>query len=371
MKQQNSFYCIYERYKNNICFSILLKFLSLFFYLIYKTRLFLYKVKLLSSYSLKAYVVSIGNITSGGTGKTPVTIEIAKYFISLGYKVAILSRGYKSVVKNKSDVQLVSDGNDILLDYEFCGDEPYLIAKKVPKAIVLVGKDRYKTGKAALKLGAQVLILDDGYQYLRLKRNVNILMLDTYRPFDNYHLLPYGKLRELPDSVNRATAIILSNSDRKKIDDITLSRLNKHGKNIPLYKVGYKILELTGLNTKKTLTISNAKRINFMAVCGIGNPQSFIDLLKRHELNIMTYEFYADHYNYEYNDIKNIITIAEKYKIEDIIVTEKDAIKLEELCQAAPISFWSTKLEVSFDNSEIFDKIFSGYKPHQSHLGGY
>ena len=254
---------------------------------------------------------------------------------------------------------MVSDGNDILSDYEYCGDEPSLIAKKIPKAIVIVGKDRHKTGKAALKLGAQVLILDDGYQYLRLNRNINVLILDCYRPFDNGHLLPLGKLRELPDSVNRANAIILSNSDRKQLDDSTYSRLKKYAQNIPVFKIGYKLTELTGLNTKKSININEAKKLNIMAVCGIGNPDSFIDLLKRHELNVVTYTAYPDHFKYEYDDIKNILNTAEKFNVENIVTTEKDAIKLEELCQAAPISFWSTKLDVTFEDSEIFEKIFS------------
>ncbi len=362
MKRPNSFYTIYnfyEKNKNNIFLFPILYFCSKVFQLIYKTRIFLYKIKILKSHSLPAYVVSIGNITSGGTGKTPLTIEIAKYFIACGYKVAILSRGYKGLSNNKNEILLVSDGSDILSDYEYCGDEPYLIAKKIPKAIVIVGKDRYKTGKAALKLGAQVLVLDDGYQYLGLNRNSNILILDSYRPFDNGHLLPLGQLRELPDSISRTSAIILSNSDRKKLDDGTYSKLKRYAQNTPIFKIGYKLTELTGLNTKKTISINEAKKLTVMALCGIGNPDSFIDLLKRHELNVVTYTTYPDHFKYEYADIKIILNTAEKFNVDNIVTTEKDAIKLEELCQAAPISFWSTKLDVTFEDSKIFEKIFS------------
>ncbi len=360
-------YClnIYNRYKETIVFGYILLFFSKIFKALYKTRLYLYKKNIVKTIKLPAYVISVGNITSGGTGKTPITIEIAKYFINKNYKVAILSRGYQKTT-NSRGVILVSDGVDILTDFEDCGDEPYLIAKKVPQALVLSGKNRVESAKAAIKLGAEVLILDDGFQYIKLSRNENILMLDSYNPFDNNHLLPRGKLRENLDSIKRATAIIMSNTDRNKPNENIVRTINHHAPNVPILKTGYRIKELVGINTKRIIPIENAKELNVLAISGIGNPISFIDLLKMNSINVISSIDFPDHYNYEYVDIVKMLNEAKKHKVEDIITTEKDSLKVEELCQAAPVNFWYTKLEVIYEpdffenllvNSKILEKI--------------
>lgn len=347
----------YEKVKINKLLSPILKFLSLFFIVGYKIRLFLYKLNILKSFSLNAYVISIGNISSGGTGKTPIVIEAAKYFLSMGYKVAVLSRGYWSNIGDK--VVLVSDGNDILTDYNICGDEPYLIAKSVPKAIVLVGKDRINNGKAAIKLGANVIILDDGFQYLKLKRNENILMIDSYSPFENGYVLPYGKLRELPDSILRSTAIIISNSNLAEIKPYDYKIILKYAPKLPITKISYKVSHLTSLNTKKRININEAKGMKVIAVSGIGNPRSFIDLLKRNEINVFSYITYPDHHKYNITDMEEIISMAKKINTENIVTTEKDAVKIEDLCQALPLNLWSTNLEIIWETSNLFEMLAS------------
>ncbi len=355
-KLLNIFINIYNKNRNNKLFSLLLYISSLVFFLLYKTRLFLYKIKILKTTTLPAYIISIGNITSGGTGKTPISIETAKYFMSLGHKVAILTRGYNTNQEDK--VTLVNDGTELLTDYENCGDEAYMIAKNLPNALVISGKDRIRSAKAAIKLGAGVIILDDGFQYIKLNRNENILMIDSYNPFDKNRLIPLGKSRECPDSISRATSIILSNSDRTHISEKDLNTIKKYAKQIPVGKISYKIKELISLNTKRVLNISSAKGLEAIACCGIGNPQSFIDLLKRNEIKITDYIIYPDHYNYQFEDIEKMIKVCKEYNTENIIISEKDAVKITDLCQAAPISFWSTKIEVLWENSTFFDTIF-------------
>ncbi len=352
---------IYEKNKKNKLLLSILLFCSVIFEFLYRFRLDLYKRKILQRNTLQAYIISIGNITSGGTGKTPLTIEIAKHFINKNYKVAILCRGYNSPSSNTNGVILVSDGSDILLDYDQCGDEPYLIAKKAPKALVFVGKNRVKLAKSAIKLGAQVLILDDGFQYLKLDRNENILMMDSYKPFDNGYLIPRGKLREKSDSINRSTAIILSNSDRVKINENDLSTIKQYANNRPILTIGYRIKEFTGLNMKRVLEVNKTKDLKVLAVCGIGNPESFIELLKMQGINVISSLIYPDHYNYEYKDIQEMIKEASKQNIEDIITTEKDGVKLEEICQAAPLNFWNTKLEV-ITTPNFYENLFINIK---------
>ena len=358
MKQSSIYLHIYEKYKKNFFVSFILSIASVFFFIAYKLRIFLYKIKLIKTHSLPAYIISIGNITSGGTGKTPFTIECAKYFINQGYKVAILSRGYKRNIKNSNGVTLVSDGSDILVDdYEHCGDEPYLIAKKAPKAIVIVGKNKIKTSKAAIKVGAEVLILDDGFQYLKLNRNENIVMLDSYNPFNSMHLLPKGKLRELPDSLHRATAIVISNTDRKKLNENDLNTIKKYAPNTPILEIGYKISELNGINTKRVLNINQVKGLQVLACCGIANPVSFFELLESYEIKVIHKLIYPDHYAYTTNDIETMIKVAKEKNTENIIVTEKDTVKIKDFCEAAPITLWSAKLEVIINN-EVFENIF-------------
>lgn len=358
----NKLLSFYEKNKNNVVLIYFLNLASIFFFIGYKLRYLLYQLNLLGTQKLNAYVVSVGNISSGGTGKTPLTIEIGKYFQSLGYKVGILCRGYMGDLSSNNEVTLVSDGKDIVADYEDVGEEAVLIARKVPQAIVIAGKKRIATGKAAINLGAEVLILDDGFQYLKLYRDKDIVLLDSYNPFDNGYLIPRGKLRELPDAIKRASCIFISNSDKVKISENNLSIIQKYLGEKPFIKTQVKIEELHGLNTKRVISIKEAKEKKFIACSGIGNPISFIDTLKRAGINIVDQINYSDHHLYESLDINNMIILAKKYNCEDIIITEKDAIKLEDICLAAPINFWYTKLNIFWDKENIFDVLFMDIK---------
>ena len=351
----NKFLLIYENNKNKAVISTILKAFSFFYSIIYKSRFKLYKLNILKIRSFDVPVISIGNITCGGTGKTPLVIETAKYLLKEGYKVAVLSRGYNRPEKRSNEgVLLVSDGIDILSGFERSGDEPYLIAKKVPNAIVIVGKDRVQSGSVAIKMDAEILILDDGYQYIRLHRDENILLLDSYSPFDNSYLLPRGKLRELPEAISRSTAIVISNTDKKAISEDDIKKIKQHGNSTPMIPMFYKIKDFSGLNIKVTSSISDMQKTGVIAFCGIGNPYSFFDSLKQNGVKIARSLIFPDHHNYTYDDIKEIIEISKNYKIENIITTEKDAIKVEGLCEASPLTFWTTNLEVEFGVSNPF-----------------
>ena len=352
-KLTNKSLYIYEKYRDNIFIRFILNIFSLFYFAIYKLRLILYKLNILKSKSLNAIVISIGNITTGGTGKTPIVIETANYLLNKGYKVAVLSRGYKRKIINNNDALLVSDGNDIVADQKTSGDEPFLIAKKAPKAIVIVGKDRIKTGLSAIKLGADVLILDDGYQHIKLNRNENLLLLDGTKPFDNGRLLPGGKLRELPDSIKRASAIIISNSDKSTEDEI-----KKHTINKPTIFMKYKIRKLTGINIKKTINIEEMKGQKVIAFCGIANPGSFLKSLEENNITVTSHLTFPDHHDYTVSDIEEIIKLAQNNKIENIITTEKDGIKVEELSETVPMTLWNTVLEIQWETTEPFEKMF-------------
>lgn len=353
---------IYRSCRDKYPLKLILKLGTFFYYLVYIIWFNLYKANILKSYSLPVPVISIGNITSGGTGKTTLTIGLSNYLTKLGYKVAILSRGYKRKEQIHGDgILLVSDGQSILTNPDISGDEPFLIARQAKKAIVIVTKDRVKGGLTAVKLGAEILILDDGYQYIRLKRNENILLLDCTNPFDNGCLLPLGYLREPTSSITRATAVILSNNtdngDISKLKD-KLKRDYDLPKDLPIVSMRYKIKDLNGINIKKTMSLDDAKRVDFIAFSGIGNPESFIKTLSKNEIKTKTNLIYPDHYNYSYNDIKTICDHAKSQNIENIITTSKDAIKIESACEMLPATFWSTNIEIAWDSLNPFEDVF-------------
>lgn len=358
-KQQERFIYYYKKIRKNTIVALILLLASKIFFLLYKIRFVLYKIKILKSFTLPAYIVSIGNLTSGGTGKTQLTIEAAKYFISQGYKVAVLCKGYKAKLNTKESVLLVSDGIDIVTTVDYSGDEAYLIAKNIPRALVFVSKDRVKAGKVAIKQGIEVLILDDSFQYLKLKRNINILLLDSYSPFDNWNLLPYGMLRESPSEIKRATSIVVSNADCKELEKKEIAEINKHAKNKPIVKISYKLTKLMSISTKKEIDRERAKGFKSIACCGLGNPNSFIDLLKRHEIDIKDFLIYPDHHNYEIKDFELITKVAMNHKVEDIIITEKDSVKIQEFCETLPITFWVAKVEIYSHTLNWQDIIFN------------
>ena len=365
-KLQNELFLIYKKIKPIFFIKTLLSLGSIFYFLGYKTRLLLYTLGILKTKKLSPIVISIGNLTCGGTGKTPLTIETARYFITKGYKVAILSRGYKRRITIKKNI-LVSDGEEILADYETSGDEPYLIAKSVPKAIVLSGTDRIQAAQSAIKLKAQILILDDGFQYLKLYRNENILVLNGEKPFDNNYLLPAGELRELPDSIERATAIVLSNPKSTESKINVLNKIKRYTDSKPIVEMTYKIKKLKGINIVKTINPSEIKDKRIIAFSGIGNPSLFNNSLTEAGLNIFEHIIYADHYDYDFKDLNQIIDAAKKQNIEDIVTTEKDAVKIEYLCESVPITFWHSVLEVTWNTSNPFKEILTSINIPEKH----
>src|SRR5438105_12323179 len=207
----------------------LLSILSKIFAVAVKIRRFLYNVRLLRDSTLGVQVIAIGNLTVGGTGKTPVVEKFARELQNQGRTVAILSRGYRSRppplgkrLLNKlflreeiTPPRVVSDGKSLLLDSETAGDEPYMLASNLKDVVVLVDKDRVKSGRYAIeRFGCDTLLLDDGFQYWKLRgRRRDIVLIDCQQPFGNERLLPRGTLREPPSHLSRASTIFITKSD--------------------------------------------------------------------------------------------------------------------------------------------------------------
>jgi tetraacyldisaccharide 4'-kinase len=323
-----------------------LQVLSWLFNGVAQLRLWLYQHRILHDQPLGCLVVVVGNLTVGGTGKTPVVEKFAKALRDRGRKVAILSRGYKSkstpawkkwwwalTHEEEPPPRIVSDGVDVLLDSETAGDEPYMLARNLPGVIVLVDKNRVKAGAFAIKkFGCDTLVLDDGFQYLPLKGRLNLLLVDKTNPFGNGHLLPRGILREPISHLRRASYVFLTKSDGHR--DPELERV------IEEYNPGVDIIECAhrpqylqrfsattpGQDGRQPLTFLKGKRV--LAFSGIATPESFEKFLRDLGALLMGRERFLDHYRYDEEDLTELFALAQKAGAECLVTTEKDAVRI-------------------------------------------
>ena len=293
----------------------------------------LYDKGICKCYTVDARVISVGNLTTGGVGKTPVVAGIARYFIEKGEKVAILSRGYGGKLSNKN-VNVISDGVNLFYNAEQAGDEPYWLAVNLDGCAVLTCRDRVKSANYAIKeLGITTLILDDGFQHRKLNRDVNILLIDSEKMFGNEKLLPQGPLREGMEGFDRVDKVLVvsKNSDHtraEKYAKILNKKLKKPTfvcKTEPEYSYNIKSGEHLAQNSKVT------------AVSAIGQPEQFYNFVKK-DFEIVDTITFDDHHAYTLDDIKDINTT--------IITTEKDAVKLAKFELE---NIYAMKLKTSFD----------------------
>ncbi|MCX8011829.1 MAG: tetraacyldisaccharide 4'-kinase [Desulfobacterota bacterium] len=282
-----------------------------------------YKSGLLYSEKVALPIVSIGNITVGGTGKTPTAIYLARILQEQGKKVGILARGYKGMASDK--VNVVSDGQKLYLGPREAGDEPFLIAQKLPAVVVLTGKNRLRAAKVAqTNFGVDVAILDDGFQHLCLKRDLDIIIVDGENPWGNNYLLPRGSLREPPTGIKRADIILVNQKpgiDWMKVEIM----IRKFNSTSPIFTLRYIPAELVSLNSQENLPLNylQGKEINVLA--GLARPARFISLLNEMGIKIKDVFLFPDHHFYYSGDLARID------KNISLVTTEKDGVKLKEL----------------------------------------
>lgn len=275
----------------------------------------LYDRRILKPKEVQAYVISVGNITTGGVGKTPVVSEIAKYLIAKGEKVAIISRGYGGKLSNEN-INIISDGKNIFYNAQLAGDEPYWLAENTKGAYVLTCKNRYKACEYAIKNYAVTkIILDDGFQHRKLHRDLDIVLMDSEKGFGNEKLLPAGPLREGTESFKRISKMVIVNKNidhtrAEKIVKITAKRMK-----IPTYICKTEPDYIYNIKTGKRLPLES----EITAICAIGQPGQFFDFLKDYKVKEMIP--FDDHHQYKIEDIENIKG--------NIVTTEKDAVKLK------------------------------------------
>jgi len=319
-----------------------------------RTRSLLYSLRLLKTRTLPCPVISVGNITVGGTGKTPLVMGLAKGLIDRGISVAILSRGYK---RTKTSEPVVSDGRNIFLSPEESGDEPFLMAQVCKGVPVLVGKDRFANGRVALqRFGMKGLLLDDGFQHLPLHRDLDIVLIDSHIGFGDHHLLPRGILREPLSHLRRAHLFLLT-----KVEDLeTWRRLGKKIYEIHpqahVFRSHYQPMSLVDPQGEEE-ELNSLKGKKILALSGIANPHSFSALLRKCGTEIMSEAIFPDHHFYLPKDLS---FIKEKSKgVDWIVTTEKDMLKLQTLgIDHLPIRALRIEVKI-WEEEEFFKRIIS------------
>jgi tetraacyldisaccharide 4'-kinase len=308
-----------------------------------RLRVVAYETDYLRARQLEAFVISVGNITLGGTGKTPIVNYIARYLKKEDRSVAILTRGYgrKSTAPRilndpRKAAQLSSNReaqSQSAGDYLEYGDEPLMLAKALPGVPIVINKNRYEGGRLAeQEFNAEVLLLDDGYQHLALARDLNILLLDATDPFGDFEMVPFGRLREPLYGLRRADVVIVTRADKAFDQAQTLSIIKYCcGDKVPVMYVYSTITSLRLLPTGDAYDASEFVGWNVMTLCGIGNPQAFSDDLLQIGMNIAAENFFPDHYAYRQEDLDRVLQTARDTGADAIITTEKDAVRLEGL----------------------------------------
>ncbi len=334
--------------------------LSLLYERIVQLRLFLYRHRIFRERTLGCLVISIGNLTVGGTGKTPIVEKFARALRGGGRRVAILSRGYKSVPrtvpqkwhsrfgkKAPAPPRIVSDGKSLLLDSLTAGDEPYMLANNLKDVIVLVDKDRVKSGLFAIKeLKADTLLLDDGLQYLHLKHRLDIVLIDRQAPFGNEHLLPRGTLREPPRNLRRASYIFITKSNGESNERL-IERIRRYNRTAEIIECAHQPLHLQDVFTGEQLPLEKLRGTFIGALSGIAQPESFEDGLRNLGAKIELSKQYADHHRYNEAELQSFINRCLRRDLAMIVTTEKDAVRFPRLLKPeVPIYFLRVEIEI-------------------------
>lgn len=337
---------------------------SFLFHGIVRLRWYAYEHRILRNKPLGCLVVVVGNLTVGGTGKTPVVEKFARTLQQRGRKVAILSRGYKSKKEplpkklwrklthgEEAPPKIVSDGNQVLLDSEIAGDEPFMLASNLPGVVVLCDKNRVKAGSYAIrKFGCDTLILDDGFQYLPLKGRLNLLLVDKTNPFGNQHLLPRGILREPINHLKRASYIFLTKSDGVR-DDSLLELIRENNSEAEIIECSHKPQYLQAVGSEERLPLDALANARIAAFSGIAVPESFESMLRGYGAEIRYNKRFLDHHRFTRSEIEHLYAKAGEAELDMIVTTEKDAVRLYEDIQP-PIPLYFLRLEIEILSGE-------------------
>jgi tetraacyldisaccharide 4'-kinase len=288
-------------------------------------------------------IISIGNLSLGGTNKTPLTIMLGNHFKKYNFNIAVISLGYKGKLGYKNNI--ISDGKTHFYSPPFAADEPYLIAQNLNCPVITGKKRKISLEIARCKFSIDIALLDDAFQYKKVKRDVNILILDHSNPVSTGLPFPFGMIRESPNAINRADIILFTNYKNKtipkKIQKFIINKPHFFIKVIPLYLSN-------GIN-KYPLNLLNNKCI--YAFCGIAKPSYFLKIIETYNPSVIYKETFKDHKIYTSKIINNVINASEKHKADLIVTTEKDFVKIKEYNID---NLFYIKIDIKIENESTF-----------------
>jgi tetraacyldisaccharide 4'-kinase len=314
--------------------------LSLLYGAVTRTRLSLYRRGTFHTTKLDRPVISIGNITTGGTGKTPLVEWVARTVASHGKKVCILTRGYGR--KDPHLQVIVSDGYGVLASPAEAGDEPYLLATKLTgHAAVISSADRIAAGEEAIKdFGTECFVLDDGFQHLRLARDLNIVTIDATNPWGGGKLLPFGRLREAPEGLSRADCVVITRCDQAGEVEELSTEIARLINGRAIFKSQMRPVRVVSLKNGSG-TLAAPARV--AAFCAVGNPDSFFRNVRQSGYEIALQRSFPDHHVYTQGEIDALIRDAGG---SSLITTAKDAVKLRALAFSVPCYVMEIEIEI-------------------------
>lgn len=315
-----------------------------------RLRLAAYEKGLLRITKLNAPVISVGNITTGGTGKTPLVEWVSRMLAREGRRVSILTRGYGRA--NAGQQVLVSDGLNVLADVQRSGDEPQLLAENLKGiASVICDSDRAAAGRWAIEhLGTDACVLDDGFQHLQLARDLNILTIDASNPWGGGHLLPYGRMREPRGGISRADCMVITRTEQA--DDIAAlkTEIRQFTGDRPVFTSRMHTSGVRELRAKDPGSIDLLPQ-PAAAFCAVGNPASFFNHLQAEKIDLAHTRAFPDHHVYEQADIDILIDEARSLGAVSLITTAKDAVKLRQFEFSLPC--YVLEIEISIDQHDM------------------
>lgn len=319
----------YDKNAKGVLFNFL-KFASFFYGIGSGLKNLMYDKNIIKPKKVDAFVVSVGNVTTGGVGKTPVVSEIAKYFVNKGFKTAIVSRGYGGRLSNKQ-VNLISDGEKIYYNARLAGDEPFWLAQNTGGVVVVTSKNRFEAAKYAIeKFGVERIVLDDGFQHRKLFRDLDIVLSDSEKGFGNENLLPAGPLREGTEAFKRIDRMVIvsKNLDHKRAEKI--AKITEKRMKIPTFLCKTEPDCVYNIKTGEALAVGT----EITAMCAIGQPEQFFAFLK--DFKVKEKIAFDDHHHYMKEDLPS----------GEIVTTEKDAVKLSDFERD---DIYALKLKINLD----------------------
>lgn len=328
-----------------------------------KFRALLYRNHIFKSHSLAVPVISVGNLTMGGTGKTPLVIYLAKLLKEIGHNPAVVSRGYRGTARQP--VNIISDGSSILMSAEAAGDEPFLIASSIPGIVVATGRKRISPCREAIETyGCDTIILDDGFQHLSVTRNIDLVLFDVDHFAGNSRVFPGGDLREPISALKRCSAFLLTGitpSNQKRADKCRKLLNNKFPEKpvFPItraYSHGLKYTPVSSGFQQESIALSKIPH-DLFCFCGIANPGRFRELINEYAIGYTGFETFEDHHEYSEQDVTRLNSKAASTSAQGFLTTEKDISKMRPFIKGN-LPFYTPVLEIP-RNQQLNDFILA------------